>query len=200
VEGDGRVQRIVKDDGSQVATDFVAAAVGAVVNRELLRGTPIRCEKAILTDERCRTNIENIFAAGDCAAVFDPLFGKHRILDHFDSAVVTGTIAGTNMAAGDASYSTVSTFFSEVFDLNLQGWGESRQVAHRLIRAPSGANEEHDLIEFGIAADGRIAQILAINHRGEDDLLHALVARRVHVLGNEEALKDPAIPLPSLLH
>jgi len=40
----------------------------------------------------------NVFAAGDCAAIFDPLFAKHRILDHWDNAVITGTLAGRNMA------------------------------------------------------------------------------------------------------
>ena len=51
-------------------------------------------EKAILADDHCRTNVANVYAAGDCAAVFDPLIGKHRILDHWDNAQVTGRLAG----------------------------------------------------------------------------------------------------------
>src|SRR5918993_1497631 len=119
LEGDGRVQRVVLPDGNTMTCDFVVAAVGGVVNRELLRGTPIAAETAILTDERCRTNVGHVFAAGDCAAVFDPLFGKHRIIDHWDHASVTGTIVGTNMAGGEARYDVVNTFFSDVFDLSL---------------------------------------------------------------------------------
>ena len=91
------MQRVVLDDGSGVACDFAIAAVGININRDLLRGTPIRAETAILVDEHCRTNLEGIYAAGDCAAVFDPLFGKHRLLDHWDNARVTGAIAGTNI-------------------------------------------------------------------------------------------------------
>jgi 3-phenylpropionate/trans-cinnamate dioxygenase ferredoxin reductase subunit len=198
LEGDGRVQRVVVRDSSFVSCDFVVAAVGAVPNREILRGAPINAEKAILVDTQCQTNITGIFAAGDCAAIFDPLFGKHRVMDHWDNASVTGTIAGTNMAGGEARYDAVNHFFSDVFDLSLNGWGEARQVDRRLIRG-STSTDSPDFIEFGIAVDGRIAQVLSINHAGEDDLLAQLVKRRLRVDGNEEALKDPSRPLSSLL-
>lgn len=198
LDGDGRVQRVVIDSTRTIKCDFVVSAVGAVVNRELLRGTPITAERAILADDHCRTNVPGIFAAGDCAAVFDPLFGKHRVLDHWDNANLTGQIAGTNMAGGDVAYGAVNHFFTDVFDLSLLGWGHARQVDRRLIRG-STSLDAPDFLEIGIAADGRIAQVLAINHGGEDDLLRSLVAGRIRVDGNEEALKDPAFPLASLL-
>ena len=197
-EGDGRVQRVVINDSSFVTCDFVVAAVGAVANRELLRGTPINAEKAILVDPRCRTNVEGIYAAGDCAAVFDPLFGKHRMLDHWENATVTGAIAGTNMAGGDARYDVANHFFSDVFELSMNAWGEPRQADRRLIRG-STSTDSPDFVEIGIAADGRIAQTIAMNHAGEDELLAELVKRRVRVAGNEEALKDPTTPLSHLL-
>lgn len=198
LDGDGRVQRIVVNPTKTVPCDFVVASVGAVFHRELLRSTPITAEKAILVDDHCRTNVPGIYAAGDCAAVFDPLFGKHRVLDHWDNASVTGTIAGTNMAGGEAKYDTVNLFFSDVFDLAMQAWGEARQVDRRLIRG-STSTDTPDFTEIGIAADGRIAQIITMNHKGEDDLLKMLVGQRARVEGIEESLKDPSYPLRTLL-
>jgi NTE family protein len=198
VEGDGRVQRVsLVDDGTALPCDLVVAAVGASVNKDLLRGTAIRAEKAILVDERCRTNVDDIFAAGDCAAIFDPLFGKHRIIDHWDHATVSGAIAGTNMAGGDVGYEVVNHFFSDVFELSLNGWGEARQVDRRLIRGTT-TPDGPDFVEIGIAADGRVAQVLSVNHAGEDESLRDLVGRRVNVEGREESLKDPAFPLSGL--
>jgi NADPH-dependent 2,4-dienoyl-CoA reductase/sulfur reductase-like enzyme len=200
LEGDGRVQRVILPDGMSLDCDFAVAAVGAVTNRDLLRGTPISAEKAILTDSHCRTNIANIYAAGDSAAIFDPLFGKHRILDHWDNAVVTGTLAGRNMAGCDEAYNAVNNFFSDVFALSLNGWGESRQVNHRIVRSARVENSnEPDLIEIGIAADGRVAQVLAVGHSADQDLLRDLVARRAKIDGLEERLKDPAAPLQDLI-
>ena len=122
------MQRVIAD-GNTVIADFIVAAVGMSINRELLRGTPITSERAILTDEFCQTNVPHIWAAGDCAALFDPLFGKHRILDHWDHARVSGSLAGRNMAGHREPYAAVNNFFSDVFDLSLNGWGEARQVS-----------------------------------------------------------------------
>jgi 3-phenylpropionate/trans-cinnamate dioxygenase ferredoxin reductase subunit len=198
LEGDGRVQRVVLGDGRTLDCDFAVAAVGATPNKELLRGTPITAERAILTDERCRTNVPGVYAAGDCAAIFDPLFGKHRVLDHWDNAIVTGKLAGRNMAGADEAYSSVNYFFSDVFELTLSGWGQSRHVDRRLLRGTPNV-EAPDFIEIGIAGDGRIAQVLALGHQGEDDLLRDLVARRFRVDGNEEAIKDPKVSLREIL-
>ncbi len=198
IDGDGRVQRVVTLDGTTIDCDFAVAAVGAVANKELLRGTPVAAGKAILVDDHCRTSEPDIYAAGDCAAVFDPLFGKHRILDHWDHANVTGTLAGRNMAGANDSYRATNYFFSDVFNLSISAWGEARAVDRRLIRGTPNIDSP-DFVEIGIAADGRIAQVIAVGHSGEDDLLRELVARRARVDGDEESLKDPSSPLVKLL-
>lgn len=197
LDGDGRVQRAILPDGTAIDCNFAIAAVGAVPNRDLLHGTPIAAGRAILADEHCRTNVPGIYAAGDCAAVFDPLFGKHRVLDHWDNAIVTGKLAGRNMAGIEETYSAVNYFFSDVFDLSLSGWGDSRHIDRRLLRGTPNVDAP-DFVEFGMAADGRIVQVLALGHQGEDEVLRSLIARRVRVNGNEEALKDPKSELGKL--
>lgn len=199
LEGDGRVQRVVLGDNRVIDCDFAVAAIGAVAHRELLRSTPIEAEKAILTDVHCRTNIPDVYAAGDCAAIFDPLFGKHRILDHWDNAVVTGTLAGRNMAGRAEAYSAVNNFFSDVFDLSLNGWGESRLVDRRIVRSSRNGNGDlPDVIEVGVAADGRVAQVLAVGHAADEQFLRGLVAQRSRIDGLEEQFKNPAVPLQDL--
>jgi hypothetical protein len=102
------------------------------------------------------------------------------------------------MAGGAAKYDTVNLFFSDVFELAMQAWGEARQVDRRLIRGNTNTDAP-DFVEIGIAPDGRIAQIIAMNHKGEDELLKMLVAQRARVDGTEESLKDPSYPLRTLL-
>ena len=198
LEGDGRVQRVVLPDGQAIACDFAVAATGAVPNKDLVHNTPIAAARAILTDAHCQTNVPGIYAAGDCAAVLDPLFAKHRVLDHWDNAQVTGRLAGRNMAGADETYNVVNNFFSDVFDLSLNGWGDSRHIERRLIRGASNADTP-DFLEFGLAADNRIVQILSVGHKGDEDILPKLIASRTQVDGNEERLKDPSTDLAGLL-
>lgn len=193
-EGDGRVQRIILADGQSLPCDFVVPAIGIAPHKELLRGTPLLAEQAILVDDHCRTSDPSIFAAGDCAAVFDPLFGRHRVMDHWQSAACTGTLAGTNMAGGAASYSDVTHFDSELLGLKLCVWGDARSAVRRLMRGmPRG--DEADLAEIGIDAEGRVAQVAAIGRTSEHAQLRELVRARATVAGREDSLRDPGVPL-----
>jgi NADPH-dependent 2,4-dienoyl-CoA reductase/sulfur reductase-like enzyme len=163
-----------------------------------LRGTHIAAEKAILVDSRCCTSDPAVYAAGDCAALFDPLFGKHRIIDHADNAQITGTLAGANMAGSDTAYSAVSSYSTSVFDLKATVFGESRLVDRRIVRGIA-AGDTASFIEIGIAADGRIAQTLAIGNDHDLQSLQALVKQRLNVNAIQEQLKDAAIPLKTFL-
>jgi NADPH-dependent 2,4-dienoyl-CoA reductase/sulfur reductase-like enzyme len=199
IEGDGRVQRVVAGDGETLPCDFAVAAVGAVPNKELLRGTPIAAGKSILVDEHCRTNVSSVYAAGDCAAVFDPRFGKHRGQSYWDEAAITGALAGRNMAGAEGPYTSIGEYATMVFDLPIRAWGEPRLVDRRIVRgAPNGEGAPH-LIEFGVAPDGRVAHVLAMGQGAEDGVLRQIVESRMKVDGNEEALKEPSSSLRNLL-
>lgn len=194
LDGDGRVQRIHTLDGEVIPVDFVVIAIGTIPNRDIIRNTPIAAEKAILVDERCRTNVPDVYAAGDCCAIFDPLFGKYRVMQNWDHARISGAIAGANMAGGSESYDVVNVFDSRLLSIKMTAWGEAKAVSHRLIRGTPTA-ENPDCIEFGVGADGRLAQIIAIGHKQEHRLLHDLVWKRFNVTGFEDALRDTSVPL-----
>ena len=197
LDGDGRVQRVRLDDGTTLACDLAVAAVGSTVPRDLLRNTPVRAETAVLVDAACRTSEPHVYAAGDCSALLDPRFGKHRVVDHHDHAVLTGTIAGTNMAGGTAAYDAVTRWTTTVLGLTAVVFGDARRVDRRLVRG-SASDDTTGFVEVGLAADGRVAQVVAIgrgNGAADVEGLHRLVANRVAINGNAEQLKDPAVPL-----
>lgn len=198
LHGDGRVQRVVLDDGRAVDVDFVLSAIGTVFNRELLRGTPINAEKHILVDEHCRTSVPHVFAAGDCAAVLDPLYGKHRVLEHWNAARLLGTIAGANMAGDESAvWDSVSHFTTDVFGLHASVWGEPRHVSHRHTRLLEG---EGAMIEFGVSAGDRLSLgVITNGNKRHDAVIEQMVRRRLDLSGKIQALTDPATPLDSLL-
>ncbi len=198
LEGDGRVQRVILSDRSTIACDFVVPALGMVPHKELVRGTALAAEKAILVNAHCRTSDSNVYAAGDCAAVFDPTFGKYRQLDHWESALRMGQIAGANMAGGDESYSGANTFSTELFALTIRGWGEPRIVQRRILRGNQNPDDP-DFIEIGVADDGRVAQVLSGGHGGEAAVMAALVERRINVNGKEAMARDSSVALERLL-
>src|SRR5207248_3301746 len=113
----------------------------------------------------CRTSEPDIFAAGDCAAVKDPLFGKYRPADLWDTAVATGAIAGANMTGETLAFNEVTHFRTEAFDIVADVWGDARHVNRRLLRGTPNL-ESPQFVEIGIGADNRVNQAMSISKAG----------------------------------
>ncbi|MCC6240252.1 MAG: NAD(P)/FAD-dependent oxidoreductase [Phycisphaerales bacterium] len=197
LEGSGQIQRVVLNTGEKIETDLVVAAAGMQVNLELVHNTSIKSDRAILTDASTRTNVADVYAAGDCAAIFDPLFGKYRLIEHWDHAQRVGKLAGANMAGGHETYDAVNYFFSDIFEIALAAWGEARQVHHRLIRT-STTNGITSWFEIGLDDHNRVVQVLALRTGGDEPDLSWLVRQHVDVTGREEQFKNPAVPFEQL--
>lgn len=106
--------------------DLVVAGVGVVPNVELARDAGLEVRNGIVVDERFRTTRPGVYAIGDVAEFFDPVFGRHRRIEHWSNAAYHGTQLG-RILAGDESarYDTVSSFFSEQFGRAFKFFGDS---------------------------------------------------------------------------
>jgi hypothetical protein len=102
------------------------------------------------------------------------------------------------MAGGDAKFQSASYFDSEIFGLRLGVWGEAKAADRRIFRGSSNM-ESPQFIEFGVAGDGRIAQVVAVGNLERKQLFDRLIERRAAMGGKEEQLKDPNLPLEHIL-
>ncbi len=69
VEGEDRVESVKLETGERLKSDLVILSIGAKPNTELAEtaGIKIGDYGAIHTDEYMRTNVQDVFAVGDCA-------------------------------------------------------------------------------------------------------------------------------------
>lgn len=63
----GRVAAVVTDKNQQIDCQFVGLTAGVHPNIELFKSGPLQTNRGIVVNEYLETNIENIYAAGDCA-------------------------------------------------------------------------------------------------------------------------------------
>lgn len=104
IEGDGRVQKVTAETGSYPA-DLVVVSAGIRPNTAFLEGSGIEMVKgAILTDAQGRTNLPDIYAAGDCAMVRHALTQKPVWSPMGSTANIAGRLIARNMAGADISY------------------------------------------------------------------------------------------------
>ena len=65
INGDKSVQSVTLKSGKILLTDAVFVAVGQVANAKFLDGISLAKDGSVVTDERCKTNVDGIFAVGD---------------------------------------------------------------------------------------------------------------------------------------
>lgn len=127
--GDGRLERVATKGGDEAEGSLAVVGVGVTPATEFLEGSGIELDDGIVVDDRFRTNVPEVYAAGDAARFFDPLFGKHRRIEHWSNANYQGTEVGRVLAGADGGYDQVSSFFSEVFGITIKVFGDGRPGA-----------------------------------------------------------------------
>jgi NAD(P)H-nitrite reductase large subunit len=99
-----RVVGVRLTDGKVFPCDLVGAGIGVKPQLDLARDTPIKVDKAILVNEFLETSEPDIYAAGDCAQVWDRWTQKHTMDVLWPTAIAAGRLAGANMTGARLPY------------------------------------------------------------------------------------------------
>ncbi len=131
IEGDGTVKRVVTNKGEYDA-DVVIVATGVRPNTELAEqlGCRIGETKAIWTDSKMQTSVENVYAAGDCAETVHMLTGKRVWIPLAPPGNKMGYVAGVNAAGGELEFPGVlGTQLTKFFELGIGATGLTEKAA-----------------------------------------------------------------------
>lgn len=134
LRGNGAVSAAVLADGQSIACQMVVAGIGVVPATEMLANSGIEVKDGVVVNEYLQTSNPDIYAAGDVASYQDLLFGKRRRVEHWDNAVSQGQYLACRLMGDTAPFRHVPYFFSDVFDLSYEYWGDSSEateVVHR---------------------------------------------------------------------
>ncbi len=134
LRGDEIVSSVVLSDGQTARCDLVVAGIGAQPIIEMATNSGLDLGDGILVDEYLQTSAPDVFAAGDVANYQDVLFSKRRRVEHWDNAVSQGQYCARSLMGDGTPFRHVPYFFSDVFDLSYEYWGDSSgadQVIHR---------------------------------------------------------------------
>lgn len=161
LEGSGRVERAVLDNGETLDVDLVMMGVGVRLNTKLAHGAGLDMDDggAVIVDEMLRTSDSNIYAAGDIAAWPDPTFGKRQRVEHWNVARTQGLRAGRNMAGEGKPYRTLPYFFSDLFDFSFEVWGDLTVWGETVLRG----DLEGGSFAFYYFDQGKMVGVLAVD-------------------------------------
>ncbi len=147
--GEESVQKIRTDRGEYPA-DLVILAVGIRPCTKLLKNSGVEMLKngAIIVDSQGRTNLPDIYAAGDCASVYHKVKERNVYIPLGTNANKQGRLVGAVIAGEDQKFQGVlGSAVVKVFDLTLAKTGISEEEAKEInlpyksitVQAPSHA-------------------------------------------------------------
>ncbi len=132
-EGNEEIENVLTDDGD-LSADIAILSIGAGPTVDVAKetGVEIGDSGAIVVDERMETNVEDVYAAGDCVETNHIVSGGGVNIPLGDTANRMGRVAGENIAGGDTVFPGVlGTAITKVFDLGVARTGLSESEAER---------------------------------------------------------------------
>src|SRR5688572_13570798 len=190
--GSGRVESVVTDVHAELPADVVVVGVGAIPTTELAASAGLEVDNGVVTDHALRTSAPDVFAAGDVAAAFHPLYGRHVRVEHWANALNQGPAAARSMLGQDVSYERVPYFFTDQYDLGMEYSGLADPHDTVVCR---GKPDDGEFIAFW-TSDGRVTAGRNVNVWDVTDPIQQLIRSRRQV--QAARLADPDTPLDLL--
>ena len=123
-DGTGKVEAVITEFDDRIDCQLVGLTPGVSPNTDLVKSTPIETGRGVLVDNAFRTNIPDIYAAGDCAEIVSRNGGRNLIQQVWYTGKKQGKVAGEVLAGQDTEYDPGIWYNSaKFFDLEYQTYG-----------------------------------------------------------------------------
>ncbi|MFD8594873.1 NAD(P)/FAD-dependent oxidoreductase [Kitasatospora sp. NPDC059646] len=181
-------------DGSTVPADVLLVGVGISPNTALAERAGLTVDNGVRTDQHLATSHPDVYAAGDVANAFHPLFGKPIRVEHWANALNQPAVAAAAMLGKDAVYDRVPYFFTDQYDLGMEytGYAEPGGYDRVVFRGDVAGRE---FIAFWLSG-GKVLAGMNVNVWDVTDPIRELVRSGRAV--DPERLADPAVPLTAV--
>jgi 3-phenylpropionate/trans-cinnamate dioxygenase ferredoxin reductase component len=189
----GHVGRVRTGHGRLIECDFVVMGLGIEPVTELLADTGAEIDNGIVVDEYCRTGVEGIYAAGDVANHYHPVFDRRIRVEHWQNALKQGPAAARSMLGKGDPYDEIPWFWSDQYDSNLQYAGFHTEWDELVVR---GSMEERNFVAFYRKSE-RVLAAVSVN-RGKD-LRRSMRLIKAQRPVDTTKLRDPDVDLRTLV-
>jgi 3-phenylpropionate/trans-cinnamate dioxygenase ferredoxin reductase component len=190
---DGRVTSVVTDGHAGLPADLVVVGIGAAPNTGLAAAAAMDVDNGVVVDHALRSATPDVYAAGDVASAFSPLYGRYVRVEHWANALHGGPAAARSMLGQDVTHDRVPYFYTDQYELGMEYSGLGAPGDRVVCRGDVDGGE---FIAFWLAEDGRVTAGMNVNVWDVTDPIQALIRSRRRV--QPARLADPDTPLEVL--
>jgi nitrite reductase (NADH) large subunit len=179
ITGEGKAVGIKLNGERNIKADAILVSSGIRPNLDLVRDTTIEYDKGIKVDKHLKTNIDNVYAAGDVVEI------EGMVLGLWTAGNEQGKVAGANMAGKELEYNQPKIFTTlKIGSIELFSAG----IINDFDRVYEYKDEKGDIHHKIFTKDGKIAGVILFGDLKEVNALRNAVISNMDV--NEYIEKD----------
>ena len=183
--GEERAEAVELESGEVLTADLLIAATGVKPNIEFLEGSGIETRWGVLVDDHLRTNLPDIYAAGDVPQTIDRITGERYVHAIFPNAVAQGRVVAYNLLGWDVPYEGADSMNSlKHLGLPIMAVGQMEGEERRLRRG--------DVLRKIYLQDHRIVGFRLVGDVSAAGIYRWLMHKRVDVRPFERHLLEPS--------
>jgi 3-phenylpropionate/trans-cinnamate dioxygenase ferredoxin reductase subunit len=189
LRGSQRLEAAVTSTGEVIPCDLAVIGVGVSPAISWLEGSGVDLQNGVLTDELCRTSVPDVFAAGDIANWWHPVWQERLRLEHYDNALNQGAAVAVSMLDKGEAYAPIPYFWSDQYELSLQYIGFASRWDEVVMRGDPAGRSFSAFYVF----EGRLRAALSVNRLEDQAPAERLIRAAVPV--DPRKLSDEAVEL-----
>ncbi|MEM3032439.1 MAG: FAD-dependent oxidoreductase, partial [Nitrososphaerota archaeon] len=183
--GEGGLVSAVEIAGGEILdADMVIVGIGISPRTELAEKAGLKVDNGIVVNEYLEASARDVYAAGDVARFYSPIYRRHIRVEHYDAAVTHGEVAGSNMAGSRRSYSQPPYFFSNMPSLRMQVYG----VIDSYDNVVAVSEASHQFAKFYLH-DRAVDGVLLVNRDVDVESVIQLIASRRQIHDSSDLAK-----------
>ncbi len=195
--GQDQLEGVKLKDGQVIPADLAGVGIGIHLDLDYLKETNLALKNGVVTNEYLEASEKDVWAAGDAADFYDPIFKRYHHLGNWSNASAQGRVVGANMVGSKEAFVTASLYSINIFNHNFSFLGDTHK------------DEHIEVIERGSVESGSLAQLFlrddtlvgatVINLPAERNTLGELIKNQVKITVGKEKLTDLQFDLRGLL-
>ncbi len=201
VIGEGEIRAVKLDSGKALECSMVIIGKGVRANMDLVKDTEVKVNRGIIANSDLKTNIPNIFSAGDVSETFDLALGEFSVNTLWTAAVGQGKIAGANMSGENINYAgSIAANATEFFGLPVVSLG-----VHKIKEGSSGyeqlvvKDEKSGFYKKVILKDNFVSGAILVGDIKNSGVLLRLIKERIDVSSFKEKLLQDNFGFPDII-
>ena len=183
------------------SADILMVGIGLDREVETFSGSGVEVQHGIITNEFLETGVKDVWAAGDVAECYNPVFRRNLLVGNWNNAFLQGRIAGLNMASrhtasgNSQAFTYIPLYAITVLGMHIAFLGDVSGAKEYPNRTYISRFQEGKWYErFGLE-DGKLVSAVFINKFEDKRVIELLMKDKRDSAPYVSYLGDPSVTL-----